>query len=159
MKSVKYLLDLQESKGMNDAQLARFLNLTAPAVSQYKSGKRVMDDETCLAVALALEVDPLRVVGAACIDRAEKSGQHSLWEVFMSRMAAPASALLTVAAVNLFLTPSSAEAAPLRAVSEASTSNALYYVKWLARVRRTLRAKLAGFKRMAVSATLLPATP
>ncbi|CAH0195779.1 hypothetical protein SRABI118_01613 [Massilia sp. Bi118] len=114
MKSVKFLVELQNSRGLNDAATAKLLNLTAPAISQYKSGKRVMDDETCLAVALELGVDPLQIIGAACIDRAEKTGQKSLWEVFMARTAATAMGLLVASGVNLFLTPGNAEAASMR---------------------------------------------
>lgn len=114
MKSVKFLVELQNSRGLNDAATAKLLHLTAPAISQYKSGKRIMDDETCLAVALELGIDPLQVVGAACIDRAEKTGQKSLWEVFMMRTAATAALVLVASGVNLILTPAPADAATMR---------------------------------------------
>jgi transcriptional regulator with XRE-family HTH domain len=114
MKSVKFLLALQQKKGLTDTALAELLGISQPAVSHYKNGRRIMDDEACLAVAMALEVDPLQVIGAACIDRAEKTGQKSLWEVFMARTAATAAAVLMVSFVNLFLTPSNAEAATMR---------------------------------------------
>ncbi|MBR7780235.1 helix-turn-helix domain-containing protein [Undibacterium rugosum] len=117
MKSAKYLLLLQEKSRMNDSGLAKLLNITQPAISQYKAGKRVMDDETCLAIALQLDINPMEVIGAACIDRAEKSGQKSLWEVFMTRTAnvksAGVSAALVFAIVSIFLTPSPANAAPI----------------------------------------------
>jgi transcriptional regulator with XRE-family HTH domain len=114
MKSVKFLLRLQAEKHLNDAAIARLLDLNHSAISHYKSGRRVMDDETCLAIALQLGIDPMQVIGAACIDRAEKTGQKSLWEVFMARTAAAAAAVLMVSFVNLFLTPSNAEAATMR---------------------------------------------
>ncbi|GGC57809.1 helix-turn-helix domain-containing protein [Undibacterium terreum] len=129
MKSVRFLEMLKERHQINDAELAKKLNLTKSAISQYMSGKRVMDDEACLAVAMELGIDPIKVIGAACIDRAEKTGQKSLFEVFMTRMAATASALLLAFVVNLFLTPTQAEAAPALALQHSSDANSLYYVK------------------------------
>lgn len=73
-----------------------------------------MDDETCLAVAIELGIDPMQVVGAACIDRAEKTGQHSLWENFSQRMAATASAILAgVVVIGAVSTATDAKAADL----------------------------------------------
>lgn len=117
MKSVKYLVELQKMTGMNDSELAKSLNLSHGAISHYKTGKRVMDDETCGKVAYQLNIDPMLIVAAACIDRAEKTGQKSIWEVFISRMATAASVIL---AVNLFLTPTPSEAARHLAQENAS---------------------------------------
>ena len=133
MKSVKFLEQLQKKTGLNDTGLGKKLGVTQAAISQYKSGKRVMDDETCGKVAYELEIDPMLVVAAACIDRAEKTGQKSIWEVFMSRMATAASVLIAVVAVNLFLTPEKAEAAPLLGSQPVTQANNLHYVKCLAR--------------------------
>lgn len=121
MKSAKFLEDLKKAKGIHaDKDLAALLGVTKAAVSQYKSGARVMDNEMCLAVAMQLDIDPMRVIMAADIDRAERAGQHSLWEVFTKRMAAPATVVLT-ACVTSFVTPGNAEAAsrlPLRQMAE-----------------------------------------
>ena len=115
MKSVKFLNQVKAKYGLkNDRQLAEHLGVTSGTISQYMNGKRVMDDEACLAVAIQLDIDPLQIIGAACIDRAEKTGQKSLWEVFMSRTAMTAGAVLVASGVNLFLTPSPANAASMR---------------------------------------------
>lgn len=114
MKSVKYLEKLQKKENLNDTELAKLLGITQPSISNLKAGRRVMDDETCLAIALKLGINPIEIVGAACIDRAEKTGQKSLWEVFMTRTATTASALLFAFFVNLFLTPEAANAATAR---------------------------------------------
>lgn len=126
MKSLKYLDKLKEKTGMNDAEISRSLKISKAAISQYKSGARIMDDETCLAIALALDINPMEVIGAACIDRAEKSGQKSLWEVFTMRTAQGISAALCLLlAVTLFLTPSTGEARPAYVLHVDN----LYYVK------------------------------
>ena len=122
MNSVKYLLQLQQRKDLSDTALAQLLGVSQPAVSQYKNAKRVMDDETCLAIALHLDIDPMQVLGAAFLDRAEKSGQKSLWEVFMTRAAMTAGAVLVASGVNLFLTTGDANAASMRLAADTDSS-------------------------------------
>lgn len=86
MQSVKYLEMVREKHHLkNDVALAEKLGMTKGGISHYLTGKRVMNEETCLAVAMALEINPLEVMMAAGIDRAEKTGQKSLWEVFSER--------------------------------------------------------------------------
>ena len=129
MHSVKYLERLRQKMGNpTNLEVAEKLKVTQGAVSHYLTGRRIMDDETCLAVALQLEIDPMQVLGAAFLDRAEKTGQKSLWEVFMSRAAATAGAVLVASSVNVFLTPTPANAASMR-VSDAPISNSIDYAK------------------------------
>ncbi|MFJ1258842.1 helix-turn-helix domain-containing protein [Cupriavidus sp. CuC1] len=117
MRSAKYLDAVIERHGLkNDKALAEYLGLVHSAVSHYRTGRRVMDNETCLRIAQALEMEnPLLVIMAADMDRAERAGQHSLWEVFSRRMtnaAAPATLAALVAVVTNFMTPTPAQAAP-----------------------------------------------
>ncbi|WP_354677117.1 helix-turn-helix domain-containing protein [Cupriavidus plantarum] len=97
----------------SDTELAEVIGITQPAVSQYRSGKRMPDNEVCLQIAQALAMnDPMPVIMAADMDRAERAGQRSLWEVFSKRMAlaTPATlAVLAVASVTNFVTPSSVQ--------------------------------------------------
>ncbi|MFZ6817812.1 Cro/Cl family transcriptional regulator [Undibacterium sp. Ji22W] len=123
MKSAKYLdLAMQKCGFRFDKELAKKLNLTGAAVCQYRSGKRIMDNETCVAVAILLEIDPLKVIMDCDMDRAERSGQKSLWEVFMTRTqtvkeAGVAAALALVFVTNI-LTPIEAKAAPAIEVNQ-----------------------------------------
>jgi transcriptional regulator with XRE-family HTH domain len=84
MKSVKYLIQVQDKHGLkNDAALAEKLKITRSAISLYKSGQRIMDEDTCLKVAVALKLEnPLEVLMAAGTDRAKKSGKKSIWSYF-----------------------------------------------------------------------------
>lgn len=126
MRSVKYLELVREKLDRKtDIELARKLGLSRAAVGHYLTGRRVMDEETCLAVAMTLEIEPMKVLMAAGIDRAEKAGQKSLWEVF-SKRTATAAALVIVSSVNLFLTPTPSEAA--QTLTEHGASS-WYYVK------------------------------
>lgn len=103
MRSEKYLDAVRERHHLkSDTALAEFLGVTQAAISHYRSARRTMDNETCLRIAQALDMaDPLPIIMAADLDRAERAGQRSLWEVFSKRMpmhAAPAS-LAVIAAV------------------------------------------------------------
>ncbi|MBC3917115.1 hypothetical protein H8L32_06480 [Undibacterium sp. CY18W] len=130
MRTSKYLDEVMKQKGFKrDKELAEWLEITAAAVAQYRSGARTMDNEKCVRIALELNIDPLKVIMASDMDKAERAGQHSIWEVFMTRMAATASALLLTLTVNLFVTAEKAEAAPVLASSHSDVSKTLYYVK------------------------------
>ena len=86
MKSTKYLLKVAEKfELLTKSAIAEKLGLSKQAVSNYLSEARVMDEETCLAVALALDINPVEIMMAAGIDRAEKTGQKSLWEIFVQK--------------------------------------------------------------------------
>jgi hypothetical protein len=112
---VKYLDMLIEKRGLkNDLALAKAMGWPSSRMSQYRTGKRVMENETCLQVALALGLDnPLPIIMAADADRAERLGQRSLWEVFSPKMAGISAAVIFGVVTN-FVTPSPAQAAPLQ---------------------------------------------
>jgi len=110
MKSMKYVDDLSKMTGVNDTQLAKLIGISQPNLSNLKAGRRIMENETCIAIALQLGIDPVKVIMAADMDRAERSGQQSLWEVFIQRMATPVSAILIgVAIAGVATEPSKAE--------------------------------------------------
>ena len=131
MKSTKYLDAVKQAHQLkNDTALAYLLGVGQNTVSQWRNGKRFMDNEMCLKLAQALDMqDPMPIIMAADMDRAERAGQRSLWEVFSPRMAHSGLVALLVAllaSVTNFATPSPAEAAPL---SHSSAPNTLHYVK------------------------------
>ena len=162
MRSVKYLEQVKTKYGLkNDLALAKHLGWTSGRVSQYMSGKRVMDDESCLALALQLEIHPLEIIGNACIDRAEKVGKTSLWESFMAKAAMTAGAVLVASGVNLFLTTGDANAASMR-VADPATSVSIDYAKSGRRRRKgdasRKTAICAWFERVFGPTALEPAT-
>ena len=125
MKSVKYLKAVRDKYQLNtDGEVANLLGISRAAVNHYMTGRRVMDENTVGAVALALnltEHEAMLMVAAVGMDRAEKEGKTSPWEVFMNRGAAIAASVLMATSVNLFLTPQNAEA---RTSSPTSTQSA-----------------------------------
>jgi len=131
MRVEKYLDEAIKRHGLkNDRALAEELGLVHSAISHYRTGRRSMDNEVCLRVAQLLDMDnPMPIIMAADMDRAERAGQRSLWEVFSPRMAHSGLVALLVSlglGVTNFVTPSPAEAAPL---SHSSAPNTLCYVK------------------------------
>lgn len=114
MKSSKYLDALIEQEGLkNDRALAAFLEVGTNTISQWRSGARSMDHEMCLKVALALQMEnPMPIIMAADMDRAERAGQRSLWEVFSPRMAHSAATILVLATAGVtnFVTPTTLQA-------------------------------------------------
>ena len=112
MQSVKYIDLLKEQQLLpNDFAASKKLGWTSGQISQYRNGKRIMDNEACLQLAIELKVDPMQIIMAADIDRAARAGQRSMWEVFMTRTAGAASVFALVS-VTYLLTPSPANAAP-----------------------------------------------
>ena len=131
MRVEKYLDEAIKRHGLkNDRALAEELGLVHSAISHYRTGRRSMDNEVCLRVAQLLDMDnPMQIIMAADMDRAERAGQRSLWEVFSPRMAHSGLVALLVSlglGVTNFVTPSPAKAAPL---SHSSAPNTLHYVK------------------------------
>ncbi|WP_199033206.1 hypothetical protein [Ralstonia sp. ASV6] len=131
MRVEKYLDEAIKRRGLkNDSALAAELGLVQSAVSHYRTGRRSMDNEVCLRLAQLLDMDnPMPIIMAADMDRAERAGQRSLWEVFSPRMAHSGLVAILVSlglGVTNFVTPSPAEAAPL---SHSSAPNTLCYVK------------------------------
>ncbi len=87
MKSLKYLEKVQDLYNLtNDAALANKLGVSRSAICLYRRGQRIMDEETCLQVALALKLEnPLMVLMAAGMDRA-RNGRKTLWKHFAKKM-------------------------------------------------------------------------
>lgn len=114
MKSLKYLDALVEKKGFkNDRQLALHLKWGSGTITMYRQGKRVMNEEQCLQIARELGMEnPLPIIAAAGIDRAEKTGQKSLWEVFTKATSLSPLAVALMVGVTTIVTPSPAQAAP-----------------------------------------------
>lgn len=115
MKIERYLDALMEAQNLKtDRQLAEVLGVRPNTVSQWRAGTRTVENEMCLRLAqlLGLE-DPVQVIMSADMDRAERAGQRSLWEVFSKRMAssaAPATLAVLAAGVTNFVTGSPLQA-------------------------------------------------
>ncbi|MNJ98646.1 hypothetical protein D3C87_164130 [compost metagenome] len=71
---------------LSDSALASKLEVSKSAVSLYRTGQRVMDEEVCLKIAHLLKLsDPYPVLLAAGLERAKRSGKKSNWRYFSSK--------------------------------------------------------------------------
>ncbi|MGF7192291.1 transcriptional regulator with XRE-family HTH domain [Robbsia andropogonis] len=107
MKSIEYLKTVKTYRNIDsDYQLAKYLGMTTGTVSNYMSGNRIMDNETCLKIADALDMtNPLPIIMAADLDRAERLGKRSYWEKISPKLfGGAATAALSYALVNNFVT-------------------------------------------------------
>lgn len=123
MRIEKYLGEVMAKRAIaKDKDLADWLGVSAAAISQYRSGARSMDNEKCVKVALELDIDPMKVIMATDMDKAERSGQRSLWETIMARGAAVAASTVLATGVTLLLTPQNAEARTYSTVASENSS-------------------------------------
>lgn len=165
MRFGKYLDDLTRIKNFQTAkELADWLGVTPPAVSQYKSNVRSPENEICIKIAMEINVDPMEVIMAADLDRAERAGQHSAWEIFLERTKAAAASVLVflVAALSAnvtnFVTPTTAQAETMR-VSELPIDNNINYANWRHYFRLAAVTVWTSLKRLLIGAAFEPATP
>lgn len=87
MKSEKYLDAIMTKLGKKrDKDLAVWLEMSPQMMSMIRKGERFLDNNQCLKIALELDIEPWKVIMAADTDRAEKTGQRSLWENFLQKM-------------------------------------------------------------------------
>lgn len=82
-RSVAYLQLVKETHNLkNDSLLAEFLGIAQSTISKNMLGLGVMDNETCVKVAIALGIHPTEVIKAADFDRADRNQKKSAWEDF-----------------------------------------------------------------------------
>lgn len=127
MKSLKYLDALIEKKSFkNDRQLALHMGWSSGIMTKYRKGTQVMNEEQCLRIARELGMEnPLPIIAAAGIDRAEKTGQKSLWEVFTKATSLSPLAVALMVGVTTIVTPSPANSSQAQTYDNSN----LYYVK------------------------------
>jgi len=69
----------------SDYALAKKLGFSQSAMSSYRTGRRVFDDDAALTVAQALDVNPMQVIAAANAERAKTDEQKARWMGLMEK--------------------------------------------------------------------------
>lgn len=90
MKTTIECLDAVKAKfGItSDYALAKRLGFSLSTVSNYRTGRRFLDDDAALTVALALDLHPFEVIVVANAERAKTPEQRARWSGFMDKMSA-----------------------------------------------------------------------
>jgi len=111
MKTTKeYIEEAKRRLEVTDYRLAKILGVSQGAMSHYATGRRIMDDTTAAKLAGILEIEPIQIIAAANAER-EKGEKKEFWENFYKRLGGIAASIFF--AVNLIMTPTPSQAAPV----------------------------------------------
>lgn len=93
--TIEFLDAVKEKVGItSDYALAKQLGFPLSTMSNYRTGRRIIDDDAALEVATALGVNPLQVIAAANIERAKTPEQRARWSGVMEKFSASFNNLL-----------------------------------------------------------------
>ncbi|WP_373987021.1 helix-turn-helix domain-containing protein [Duganella sp. BuS-21] len=86
MKTIDYLDAVKTRHRLpSDYALAKRLGVAPANISSYRSGRRIIDDDMALAIALELAINPLQVIATANIERAKTPEQRERWSGVMEK--------------------------------------------------------------------------
>jgi transcriptional regulator with XRE-family HTH domain len=86
MKTVDYLDAVKTRHRLpSDYALAKRLGVAPANISSYRSGRRIIDDDMALAIALELAINPLQVIATANAERAKTPEQRARWSGVMEK--------------------------------------------------------------------------
>lgn len=79
MKTVDYLDAVKAAYLLeSDYQLTKKLGESSARISQYRTGRNIMDDDMAVKISYLLDLNPLAVLADAHIERESKRGNESL---------------------------------------------------------------------------------
>lgn len=87
--TVEYLDEIKDRHGLpSDYAIAKKLGLTTQAISRYRHGQSYFDDDACIRVAEALDINPLEVIVSANRERAKNADVRARWESYWENFSA-----------------------------------------------------------------------
>lgn len=124
--SLEYLLEaLEKAEGRNDGEKAKTLKIAGSTLSQYKSGKRQMDEFTCIMIGRILGIDPMEIIAACQEEREKNEERRDFWRDFRQTLGAKAVAGLTIGALTMTAAPEAMAKSPS---PQNKPVNYVYYV-------------------------------
>ena len=158
MKTMKdYLNEIADkTETGSDYAVAKLLNISRSRMSNYRTGRNILDNEMCFKLAEILKIDPLEVIIAIEVERATKrndSALQKLWTGLAKRT--------TAAMVALAILASGTPGEGLRAQGlkgDVEPGNVYYVKSLLCRVRRIL-ARIGVFLALGLATPLAHADP
>lgn len=80
MNTLEFLEAVKVKRGItSDYALAKALGITQQAMSSYRSGNSIMNDDVCLSVAAALDLAPIFVIAQANAERTKNPETKARW--------------------------------------------------------------------------------
>lgn len=99
--TLEYLEEAKAALGIkSDYALAKYLKVHPTTISQYKLGKRVIDDLAAAKIADALGIPAITVIAAANMEREKDAEKREYWENFYKRLGGIAAGVLAVLALS-----------------------------------------------------------
>jgi|SRR6476469_1000380 len=93
--TIEFLDSVKEKLGIDsDYALAKRLGFSLSTVSNYRTGRRVLDDDAALVIAGALDIHPFVVIANANAERAKTPEQRERWSGVMEKFSASFNAIL-----------------------------------------------------------------
>ena len=84
--TIEFLDAVKEKLGItSDYALAKRLGFSLSTVSNYRTGRRILDDDAALDIAMALEVHPFEVIASVNAERAKTPEQRARWSGVMEK--------------------------------------------------------------------------
>lgn len=103
--TIEYLDDAKAAlKIESDYAMAKWMGVERTTVSQYRLGKRTIDDYAAARIAAALGIDPMIVIAAANAEREKTDERRDYWKNFYERLGGVAAGVAFIGVVTLILT-------------------------------------------------------
>jgi len=100
--TVDYLNNAKKKLGIkSDRQLAIWMGVGTPTLSQYQSGKRIIDDYAAAKIAEALNIDEMEVIAVANIEREKTEERRTYWRKVFARHAGTGVAACLVLSISM----------------------------------------------------------
>ncbi|WP_300750625.1 DUF3693 domain-containing protein [Janthinobacterium sp.] len=94
--TIQFLDAVKEKLGIeSDYALAKRLGFSLSTVSNYRTGRRVLDDDAALTIALALDIHPFNVIASVNAERAKTPEQRARWSGVMEKFSMSFNSLLS----------------------------------------------------------------
>lgn len=95
MNTIEYLDKVKAKRGISsDYALAKALGVGQSAIIGYRAGRTTINDDTALAIAQLLDLNPLEVIATANAERAKTPEMKARWTGVMEKFSASFNALL-----------------------------------------------------------------
>lgn len=139
MKPVRLYLDeaIDQGAAKNDSDIARRLKVTRAAVSDWRNGRRAPEDDAAIELAHLLGKPEGEILAECAAARAKNPTTRAAWER-IAKMASMTTAYGSIFGVNLLLTHTDANSAPLLDFIARSIGIML---SWKACINRTWRRR------------------
>lgn len=113
MKStIDYMDEAKRKLGIeSDYAAAKWMRVNRATISNYRNGKRIIDDYAAAKIAEVLEIPPMEIIAVANVEREKDEEKKEYWKNFYERLGGIAASIFL--AVNFLVTPTPSQAAPV----------------------------------------------